>query len=156
MRRSIDELKKDKPFVKGDLIIYAVIVIVIVILLCVFLIPQKHDERKLKSIEIYYDEMLIYSYDFNSKTGMISVYEKCLVTEQTSGEVTEISIKVPEGENRLIIDKNGTYMQDADCSTFPTCVNNFAPLRSGGGIIVCMPHKIKVVSIGIQSDEVIL
>ena len=156
MRRSIKQLKQDKPFVKGDIIIYGVILTVIVILLCIFLIPQKQNGAKLKGIEIYYEETLIYSYDFATEIGIESEYEKCSVVERKNGNITEVTIKVPEGENVLAIETNKVYMQDADCSPFPTCVNNFAPLRSGGSVIICMPHKIKIVSKGMQSDEVVL
>ena len=78
------------------------------------------------------------------------------MSEKSFGDYTEIKITVPEGKNTLIVSDGKAYMSEADCSAYPECVHNFQPIKKGGEIIVCLPHKLKVVAFGSQDNEVVL
>lgn len=155
MRRSLSEIKKEKFFSKWDLIIYFLIIVLEIGLVC-FACVESRDKTILNKIEVYYGENIIYEYDFLKKNGIINKTTYCTVTEKNFGEYTEVKIILPEGENTLVVSNNKAYMAEADCSAHPDCVHNFQPIRKGGQIIVCLPHKLKVVSYGTQESEVIL
>ena len=155
MKKSLSEIKKEKFFSKWDLIIYSLIVVLEIGLFCV-VATVDNDETVLNKIEVYYRENVIYEYDFLKNNGIINEIKYCSVSEKSFGDYTEIKITVPEGKNTLIVSDGKAYMSEADCSAYPECVHNFQPIKKGGEIIVCLPHKIKVVSFGSQDNEVVL
>lgn len=155
MKKSLSEIKKEKFFSKWDLIIYSLIVVLEIGLFCV-VATVDNDETVLNKIEVYYRENVIYEYDFLKNNGIINEIKYCSVSEKRFGDYTEIKITVPEGKNTLIVSDGKAYMSEADCSAYPECVHNFQPIKKGGEIIVCLPHKLKVVSFGSQDNEVVL
>lgn len=155
MKKSLSEIKKEKFFSKWDLIIYSLIVVLEIGLFCV-VATVDNDETVLNKIEVYYRENVIYEYDFLKNNGIINEIKYCSVSEKSFGDYTEIKITVPEGKNTLIVSDGKAYMSEADCSAYPECVHNFQPIKKGGEIIVCLPHKLKVVSFGSQDNEVVL
>ena len=155
MKKSLSEIKKEKFFSKWDLIIYSLIVVLEIGLFCV-VATVDNNETVLNKIEVYYRENVIYEYDFLKNNGIINEIKYCSVSEKNFGDYTEIKITVPEGKNTLIVSDGKAYMSEADCSAYPECVHNFQPIKKGGEIIVCLPHKIKVVSFGSQDNEVVL
>lgn len=155
MKKSLSEVKKEKFFSKWDLIIYSLIVVLEIGLFC-FVGTANSDKTVLNKIEVYYQENVIYEYDFLKNNGIINEIKYCTVSEKRIGDYTEVKITVPEGENTLIVSDGKAYMSEADCSAYPECVHNFQPINKGGEIIVCLPHKLKVVSFGSQDNEVVL
>ena len=155
MKKSLSEIKKEKFFSKWDLIIYSLIVVLEIGLFCV-VATVDNNETVLNKIEVYYRENVIYEYDFLKNNGIINEIKYCSVSEKSFGDYTEIKITVPEGKNTLIVSDGKAYMSEADCSAYPECVHNFQPIKKGGEIIVCLPHKLKVVSFGSQDNEVVL
>ena len=155
MKKSLSEVKKEKFFSKWDLIIYSLIVVLEIGLFCV-VATVDNNETVLNKIEVYYRENVIYEYDFLKNNGIINEIKYCSVSEKSFGDYTEIKITVPEGKNTLIVSDGKAYMSEADCSAYPECVHNFQPIKKGGEIIVCLPHKLKVVSFGSQDNEVVL
>ena len=76
------DVKKDnKIFRKGDIIVYAVAVIVIAILLCVFLIPRT-DYPSLQKIEIFYKESRVFSYQFSNESVIIKSIDGVNITTE--------------------------------------------------------------------------
>jgi hypothetical protein len=153
MKYSLDELKKQPYFKLGDIIIYVVILITVVTLLCVFLIPNTN--RTLEKVNIYYDDTLIYVYDFDKNEGeIVKGYENYIV-EQKDTEKTLVRIKTNDGENFLEIGKDNAVMAKSDCSHFADCVKSFRPIKEGGDVIICLPNKIRIIGEGkILSNEV--
>ncbi len=140
--------REEKIFKKWDILLYALLLLVIVgISLAVFL-PK---EVPLQKVEIYENDLLLYSYDFVTKVGKITEYgeEKVTVTE---GEKTLVTVNT-KGTNVIEIGSDYAVMADADCDG-KDCVKFFSPLKSGGKSIVCLPHGVKVVAIGERDNEV--
>jgi hypothetical protein len=151
--RDIGEIKKAKAFAPGDIIIYAAAAVCAAVLLCVFLIPQK-SSAVLDGIDIYYGETVIFSYDFSEKSATINKdYADNIVTER-EGDTVFVTIRVKEGYNKLEIDAASAKMTEADCGPYAECVNDFPPITQGGDVIVCLPHRIKVVGTGAVTNEV--
>lgn len=153
MKYSIDELKKQPYFKIGDIIIYALILIVVITLLCVFLLPNV--QKPLDKVDIYYGNTLIYVYDYAQGQGKtVKGYENYINAQQKE-EKTLVRIKTQDGENLVEIGKDYAKMAESDCSHFADCVKNFRPVREGGDIIVCLPNKIRIIGEGkILSNEV--
>ena len=141
-----------KAFRKFDVIIYVLIIIIVAVLLCVFLIPTV-EKSELEKIEIYFEENCVFDYEFSTKN--VTIKDSCVtVTELNDGIAVTINTK--KGKNVLFIGENYAKMTEADCSVYADCVNNFTEINSGGDVIVCLPHSLKVVGIGLESNEVIL
>ncbi|HKL11137.1 MAG TPA: NusG domain II-containing protein [Clostridia bacterium] len=60
--------------------------------------------------------------------------------EWTDGFVKEINIETEFGVNRIVIDKNGLYMEYSNCHN-QVCVRD-GIIDSPGEILVCLPHRL--------------
>lgn len=146
MRYGIDELKKQKYYKKGDIIVYLLIAVTIFTLIAVFVIPK--NAKELEKINIYYADELIYTYDYISREGEKTQNGSGFITEQAENEKRYIKIVTEDGENQLEIGKDYAKMVHADCSVFADCITAFKPITQGGDIIICLPNKIKIIGEG--------
>lgn len=144
--------KDEKPFKKGDIIVYAVVAIVIIAVALAVYLPKKNTEEITRFDAFFGDEKL-FSYDFSTKRITVTEFGKGKVNI-TDGETIKVSIVTEKGSNELEIGDKYVRMVSADCSSHPDCVEKFSPLTTGGKVIVCLPHEIKVVSYGGISSEV--
>ena len=71
MKKSLSEIKKEKFFSKWDLIIYSLIVVLESGWFCV-VATVDNNETALNKIEVYYQENVIYEYDFLKNNGIIN------------------------------------------------------------------------------------
>lgn len=144
--------KDEKPFKKGDIIVYAVVAIVIIAVSLAVYLPKK-DTEGITRFDAFFGDEKLFSYDFSTKRITITEFGKDKVAV-TDGEKTKVSIVTEKGSNELEIGDKYVKMVYADCSSHPDCVEKFSPLTTGGKAIVCLPHGIKVVSYGGISSEV--
>ncbi len=147
-----DVKNENKIFRKGDIIVYAVAVVIIAILLCVFLIPNQN-KGSLQKIEIFYKESVVFSYQFSSKSVIIENTDGVKVYTEESSDGLVVRIDSEKGHNVLLIKNHSAVMQEADCSVYADCVNNFGAIEKGGDFIICLPHELKVVGIGEVDDN---
>ena len=147
------DVKKDnKIFRKGDIIVYAVAVIVIAILLCDFLIPRT-DYPSLQKIEIFYKESRVFSYQFSNESVIIKGIDGVNITTEESQDGLRVRIVTEKGSNVLLISDDSAVKVEADCSVYADCVNNFDSISKGGDFIICLPHELKVIGVGKVDDN---
>lgn len=152
MSNRIRSVKTSQYFKKWDLVVYGAILAIIAVCFCVAFIPKK---APLERVEIYYQEKLIYIYEFSDGNGIMLKEGENYVKTAVIQDKTEVEISTSIGYNKLIIDKNGVKMTESDCSLRADCVNVCGKIEKGGQAIFCLPNEIKVIGYG-QSDEVIL
>lgn len=144
--------KDEKPFKKGDIIVYAVVAVVIIAVALAVYLPKKNTEE-ITYFDAFFGDEKLFSYDFSTKRITVTEFGKGKVNI-TDGETIKVKIVTEKGSNELEIGDNYVRMVSADCSSHPDCVEKFSPLTTGGKVIVCLPHEIKVVSYGGISSEV--
>ncbi len=137
------QIREHKPFAYGDLIVYALLVVLIVALFCIYFGRQTQEADGIK-IEVHGE--VVYRYDFGSG-GTISPGWEGRVSEDR-GDVLQVRIETASGYNVIAIDEamRTVCMQDADCSRQKDCTRMQA-IGEGGEVIVCIPHALKVTSL---------
>ncbi len=145
----LQAIKGGKPFFKWDIAVYTGIFSLLLLLVFWFVLPAK---KQLNGVEIYCDGELVCSYSIESGGQIQAGWEEKISTRRVEERV-EIRIE-KDGFNLLVLDLTArvAYMQDADCSTRKDCVCS-APITSAFGVIVCVPHAVKVCAMG--GDDVI-
>ena len=137
------QIREHKPFAYGDLIVYALLVVLIVALFCIYFGRQTQEADGIK-IEVHGE--VVYRYDFGSG-GTISPGWEGRVSEDR-GDVLQVRIETASGYNVIAIDEamRTVCMQDADCSRQKDCTHMQA-IGEGGDVIVCIPHGLTVTSL---------
>ena len=137
------QIREHKPFAYGDLIVYALLVVLIVALFCIYFGRQTQEADGIK-IEVHGE--VVYRYEFGSG-GTISAGWEDRVSEDR-GDVLQVRIETAWGYNVIAIDEamRTVCMQDADCSRQKDCTRMQA-IGEGGEVIVCIPHALKVTSL---------
>ncbi|HOO22456.1 MAG TPA: NusG domain II-containing protein [Clostridia bacterium] len=152
MRYTLDKLKEQKFFCRGDILVYILIAVITVVVMCVFLIPER--QNALERINIYYDNDLVYVFDMETRQGKTASGYENIIAEDYSGETIRVTIVTDKGENVVEIGSSYARMASADCR-FADCVRSFPPIKEGGDIIVCLPNKITVTGEGVAvSNEI--
>jgi hypothetical protein len=148
------KLKRQKLFLKKDIIVYAAVAALAVVLFVAFVfIPNK---TELTELHIYRQSVLIYAYDFKTKTGeVIAPDYKDNITVDESGGKIRIRVQVDGRYNIVEIDGKKAVVEDANCSRRKDCVHAFAPITGGNQAIVCHPHSLRIVGVG-ENENMIL
>lgn len=139
-----DVIKTSKPFRKFDLCLYiSVSVMILVLFLCYN--PFGKD-KAVSQIEISLNGELIYVYDFSLSESTLTSEA---ITEEKDGDFCRVKVTAENGFNLIEIDVSSRTARviDADCSSRKDCVHTKA-VRSGGDVIVCVPHKLVVTAVG--------
>ncbi len=140
--KQIEQVKNGKPFRPADLIIYGGIIVVVLAFFIAFVFTRS--SPPLEKIYADLDGKRVLTYDFAS--GALTVesgFSERVASEETADKLT-ITIDSDGGYNTLVIEKTGrAYISDSDCSFRRDCVRT-AAITDGGGMIVCVPHKLKV------------
>lgn len=149
---NIKDIKASKPFKKGDIIVYAVIVILIVVLFIVFMnIKSKQD---LESVSVYIDDIQMFEYNLDS--DIYDIFDERISIEGF-GDILKVRVNLDKGEYNIIqIDKANkrVNMLESSCKT-GDCVKA-SDIKDGGGVIICLPHHVKIVANGNELTEEIV
>lgn len=141
-------VKKSKWFEKGDIALYSAVLILIVALFSVFVFGNS--SPPLKKVEIYSGLNLIYTYDFEKKSGQLEdlLWNDKITVKQVDGGI-EITLRQDDGHFNVVkISGSSAVMSEADCSKTKECVNNFAPITKAGQVIICAVRLIRIVGVG--------
>lgn len=147
------EWRRQKVFVPGDIVLYAVVALLVVAVVLAVFLPR--EARGLVAVEVYYGEQMVYRYDCAAETGQAYPIDGVTVTERTAEGVLTVTVHIPEGTNVLVFDRTSARVAEADCR-HTECVRAFAPITRGGDMIACMPHRLRLVGVGDVGDEVVL
>lgn len=123
------ELAK-KPFKKGDIIIYCLILLTVALLF----IPTLN-KQTFSGFDVFVDNNLVFSYNYNDGTwtaygNRVSQISDCVFNIEAVG-----------GYNRITVDKANkkVYVSDTDCGISKECVK-----MGKSGVIICVPHKLVI------------
>ncbi len=144
--RRIEQLKRKKPFSPWDILPYAVILCVIGILFILFVFMR---EDKIRGVDIYSENTLICSYSFTDGLAVTDGYDGRVSAQAEEGMLFLTVYDEAGGFNRLLIDKQARSVRviDADCSFHRDCTL-MKEITTNEGVIVCLPHGLKIVASG--------
>lgn len=139
-------------FKKGDVIVYAALLLVVVLSFSLLFLSSDDGLKKIEIKSLESGETLFY---YNIVDGNVAYDESAVSLEKTNGGF-EVTIKRGERENVVIIEPDGkTYMKEANCSSRKDCVKSGAITR-GGDAIICIPNKIEIIGTGDGEGGIII
>ncbi len=143
--KHIEQVKNGKPFRPADLIIYAAIAAVTIAFFIAFVFTRVSPPLE----KLYADigGIRVFSYDFIADVLTVAGgFEDRVASEETDGKLT-VTVKTKKGGyNTVLIEKSGrASVSDSDCSFRRDCVHT-AAITDAGGMIVCVPHELKIYS----------
>lgn len=142
-RKTVDKVKKDKPFHLLDLAVYGSIALAVIALFMAFVFFIPRDD--IGKIFIDLDGKRIAEYDFNENELTVTDEEAKIETVETDGKIT-LTVRIDDkGYNviEILTDEHSVSVTDANCSAHKDCVYSPA-ITSSKGIIVCVPHNLKI------------
>ena len=152
MMKGLNRARKGGFFAPGDLAVYAILLALVVILLCVTLLDGRGE--KPRGIRIVVNEENAYTYVFGSGGKAGDNWESRI---ETTEDETAVHVKIYLDEdkreyNEVLLDKvrRTAKMKDANCSFRKDCTA-MQEVSSESGVIVCLPHRVKVLAL--SSDE---
>lgn len=141
-------LRDAKPWAWGDLVVYALVAVLIVAVCLAVFLPHR---GAIARVQIYYQNALVYDYDCLIGRGIAYAVEG--VTVQAEDDL--VTVTTPRGTNTVQLGPDSVAMVQADCVGHQ-CMRAYSPLRHGGEVLVCMPHALRVVTMGDVSNEVVV
>ena len=137
-------------FKKPDLILYLLVVIIVAV--C-FLIPIFTHGQNKNSFSVYKGEELVLTFDFESGDCKIeNQFTELVIKSPTVDNSVSITIftNLEKTEyNELLVDLENYSVKvvKSNCSLRKDCVHTPA-LEKGEGVIICLPHDLKIVPTG--------
>ena len=146
--KDVKNVRGGKPFRPADIIVYVALAAVIVALLLAFVFLRDDAE----AAEIYADcgDERVFSYSFSAGRLTVSdAFADRVDTEEEDGAlvVTFWADEERTHYNEIVIGDGEAYVRDPNCSARPDCVH-MAAITDSGGIIVCVPHELKLYASG--------
>ena len=138
--------KNQKLFNWGDVFVYAFTLLIILSLFLAFVILPSTQKSKGFKVMVDGKEVATYLYD-----GELSIVDSAYQDLIVLGEDNTITVYLDQSKthfNKIQIDQKQRTAKviDANCSTSKDCT--YTPWLKGNSAIVCVPHKLKIVSIG--------
>jgi len=147
MKDRIEQEKSNKFFMKWDIVVYAVLVLLIVALFLVVFLTRNKDQ--LTGFTIQYDNIKVCEYSFDNDS--ITYDPKYVSLEKISD--TEYKFIFHENEDKTRFNIIHVYLntrtiecEDADCSISKDCTH--MRISKMGDTIICVPHKLMITPIG--------
>ncbi len=132
-------------FRKRDIFVYTAIVIITAVL---FLIPFSGKNSADRFVVSLYGETV---YEYDCKTGKGVSYSDCVTENKENGAVF-VTVERDGNRNTIKFADGTAEMTESNCRG-KECVDFFAPL-SGSGVIVCLPHGLKIT--GVSGGEIVV
>ncbi len=150
----VEKIKQSKPFMKVDIIIYFLSLVLVVMLFLIFVIfPQKTTATGF-SVSLDGNHLLTY----NSITKTYDLDDKFSHLVEVIEDDNKVNFKIyssdeKTGFNLLVIDKisHTAYITESNCSNRKDCVHT-SPIKDSG-VIVCAPHKLKISPVTNATDN---
>lgn len=150
-RKNFAQIKSEKPFRSGDVLIYSALLLIISVLFAVFIIFPSVNASDSTGFEIEINGKTVCTFTYADKKltvndGFVSLVE---YEEAENGlKITVFTSSEKEDFNELFADfsKKTVKVTDSNCSVSKDCV--FSPAISNSGAIYCAPHGLKIVPLG--------
>ena len=146
--------RHDKPFKPADIGVYLLVILLIVVLFSAFLGGGNNSVQTVQAVDIQTGEQLFL---YNVLRNEFKINDKNSSNWQISVEQLQNGVKVTfsrtiNGEehfNVLQISRGSTptvKMVDSRCGYHQDCVYNFDEITKTGGVIVCSPNRLKIIT----------
>lgn len=155
--KKVEQVKKDRFFKIWDVLIYGIIAAAVVALFIAVTLTS--DKSTLTAIDVYYNNAMAFSYDFETDEYKINLPQNIKV-ERDGAQALEIvfctdggSLYEPRDYNVIVIDKaeRTVSVTDSDCSNRADCVYTPA-LKNNSSLIVCSPHHLRILPSDYEDD----
>ena len=146
--KKVNEVKKDRGFKLLDLIIYISLALTAAALFIA--IALTGEKTPLEGVIFQLSGETVYEYSF--KDGELHRDKGSVFVLDDNEEFILLEVKSGNGYNRVKIDKAGEVrVTGADCGK-GDCMYS-APIKDGGGMIYCSPHRLKIIPFGFDPDD---
>lgn len=150
----IDRIKEDKGFKVWDLLVYGFIILSIAALFILFFFIGQGDP--LTAINVYYNNNVILSYDFEQDKYELSGRQYLQIIGESDEELILKFSMHEDGSGYNIIEINKTErwvsVTEADCSSRRDCVY-MDKVTDTADVIMCTPHRLKIQSSDYQFTD---
>lgn len=156
--KKIRQVKADKGFKIGDLILYGAVAVLIAALFLTFFLTS--DTTPAQGFQITYNGNAVFRYDFYEEKYAVLRAENIEIVSESEEELLLVFYTDGRGGyNKITVDKGNRSVRvtDADCSARKDCV--YMPAVSdNSSVIVCMRHSmvIEPLDYEIVDDGIIL
>lgn len=148
----VEQVKKRKPFAPWDLLVYGLLAVLILVLFAVFVFGA--DKSPVSGFRIESEGKVIYSYSFEKGAEIPAEFRESVSEKREDGFLfVTVTEEGGHGYNVLKIDlaRKTAKMVDTDCSRHKDCLY-MAEIASKSGVIVCVPHGLKVLALDGEED----
>ena len=139
----INGIKNSKPFKRGDLLVYLLVLLIVTILFAVFILFPKTQVSA--GFKVTVNGELIFTFDNSNGVTVSDGKDGLIETVSTDGGVlvTVYSSLDKSGYNLIFFSTDGTAeIIESDCSLSHDCT--FIPKIKDNGAIYCAPRGLKV------------
>ncbi len=152
--KKVNQVRADRGFKIWDIAVYAAILAAVAALFVVMFFTR--DESQLKGIYVYYDNVVIYVYDFGEMRGEIRDGAHIAVLDEDDESLKlrfHVGSSLGSDYNDILIDKAAVSVTitDADCSARKDCYY-MDDIVNAGGALICTPHRLKIIPYGYEED----
>lgn len=145
-RKTVDNVRNGKPFRLLDLIVYGGLALAIIALFMAFVFFRPHSAIGKIFVDVRGERVVTYDFDTKALTVADGKAENVEVTKADGKTTLKIFVDDEHTEYNVIeIDdeKQSVSVTDANCSRHKDCVYSPA-ITSADGMIMCVPHELKV------------
>ncbi len=137
--------KAKKPFMRGDILVYTLLLFLSLIL---FIVTLDIKNEQSNGFSVYFDGVEILKCDFENKS--VTVIDNSIINKIDDNNYT---ISTSLGVNEIEIDftKSSVSVVDTDCGLSKECMY----MNYSDGIIVCAPHKIVIRPTNLSGELII-
>ncbi len=137
--------KAKKPFMRGDIVVYALLLILSLIL---FIATLGVKNEQSNGFSVYFDGVEILKCDFENKS--VTVVDNSIISKIDDDNY---KIETSLGVNEIEIDftKNAVSVVETNCGLSKECMH----MSFSDGIIVCAPHKIVIRPTNLSGELII-
>ncbi len=145
--KKIEQIKGEKPFKIWDTIIYAAVLVLTVALFIAFFFTRGRGE--LTGIIIYYNNVEIYTYDFEKDSYQIKDESHIIIiSDDADSLLLRFVLNAEDSENDfndIYINKSAVSVTvtEADCSSHKDCCY-MSDITDDSMEIYCTPHKLRI------------
>ncbi len=139
-RKTIENIKTNKPFMWWDILVYVLLALLVVGLF--WGIVWSKDNDKITAVEIVQNDIVILTYDF--ATDEMKTYSSFVKVDTTShGYMVTVTNQDGKGFNKMAINiyEKSVDVVDANCSRSKECMHT-RPITHNTDSIICMPHSL--------------
>ena len=152
--KNVQAARRDKPFKIADVVPYMAVVLVIIVLFVAVFTKEKTSWNKLSVVDAETGETLFEYYAARNEyvTNTENVRNWKITVENTDKGFLVTFTRDFDGTerfNQLEITRSVTAtakMVDSICGFHQDCVRNFDAIDVSGGVIVCSPNRLKVIT----------